>query len=114
MSIDIEKIKEIVNKEKKIVNEINSYSNYIKNAKDEQEKKMVESQLKRLKNSLKNINVELLVSLESLDIVKPLEVPMPKISPTISIKKESKDLGKWSTMEKEIMRRIKKKKENRK
>ncbi|MCK9596062.1 type II secretion system F family protein [Candidatus Pacearchaeota archaeon] len=109
--MNIEQIKEIINKEKKIVNEINSYSNYVKNAKDEQEKNMVESQIKRLKNSLKNINDELLTNLESLDIVKPLEAPMPKISPVISVKKESKDIGKWSPMEREILRRIKKKKE---
>ena len=66
MEDKIDNIKEAVFKEKKIANEFKSLFNYFENSKDEQEKKMVNSQIEKLKSLLINANDELPVLIEKI------------------------------------------------
>ena len=130
------KIKEIVEKEKGIINELGSLLGYAENAKNQQESSMINGQINILKNSIKKENDELLKTVEPLDIKKKLNplssqvIPKDKISKTKEIsskktvkKKESKGIESYikqlrpkkdykiSDMEKEVISRLKKKKE---
>ena len=117
---NIQRIKEVVFKERKMADEINSLMTYLKNA-DSQEKKMLNSQLEKLKASLKNTNDELLNSLEETSIQAPL-VNSKKISreETVNLKnvpeekekiKPQKSKEKISELDREILKRLKQKKE---
>jgi len=73
----IDNIKEAVFREKKIANEFKSLLNYLENTKDEQEKKMVNSQIEKLKSLLINANDELLKNLDEITIKKTLAGAVP-------------------------------------
>ena len=86
---------------------------YLVNA-DEQEKKMVNNQIEKLKNSLKRVNDELLKNLEAINIKKPLsEIPKKEfeIKKPVPIKIKSSTAKEISELDKEILKRLKKKKE---
>ncbi len=113
----IKGIKETVFREKKIINEINSLLDYLKNSDSEQEKKMIDNHMENLKNSLKKTNDKLLKNLEEITIKKPLakavpekEIEIKKTFPENKIKFRIKSKG-VSELDKEILKRLKKKKE---
>jgi hypothetical protein len=112
---DIEKIIETIARVKKITKEINSLLEYTRNA-DDEEKKMIKSQVEILKNSLNDANNNLLNLLENISFERPLkeipkaespkqnEVKIPENKYSIKIKKE-----KISELDKEVLKRLKKK-----
>jgi len=110
---NIQRIKEVVFKERKMADELNSLIAYLKNA-DSQEKKMLDSQLEKLKASLKNTNDELLNSLEETSIQSPLvreeiiNARMPEEKEKI---KPQRSKEKISELDREILKRLKQKKE---
>lgn len=131
---DIEKIKGVILREKKTAGELNSLFNYLKNTNDEQEKRMVNNQMEKLKISLKQINNELLKILEGMDVSRPLaeitkksngipKKPEPLIPPRPAKKKnifDSLSLGNAfgnkrmegiSEIDRGILKRLKKKKQ---
>lgn len=115
---NIQKILWLILKEKKIVNELNSLNNY---SGDEREKKLIKGQIEKSKIELKKANDELLENLELANIEKPLEkkeiIPEEiKVPERKNIFKELFDQQKrhddvMSEMEREVLKRIKKKKE---
>jgi len=117
---NVRKISEIVLKEKKIMNELNSLNNYLQNA-DERERKFITSQVEKTKTEFKKIGNELLKNLEEINFEKPLrvtkDIPIPEVPAKISGKKVSKFSFKpsrtenLSAMEREVLKRMKKKKE---
>ncbi|MCL5018559.1 MAG: type II secretion system F family protein [Candidatus Pacearchaeota archaeon] len=118
---NIRRIAEIILKEKKIMNEFSSLSGYLKKVGNEKEKKLISEHIEKIKVSLKSLNDELLKNLEEIHIEKPLnEIPVnkeiqpvkkPAIKmPSINFKKSSAKDG-ISEMEKEVLKRLKKKKE---
>ncbi len=125
---NIQKIKELVFRERKIMSEFNSLLGSMKDANTE-EKKMFNSQIEKLKSSLKKTNDELLNSLEGSMISRPLpkkEVPknpeVPEVGKNKKItQKKPGILKRFSIpknnqkelpeLEMEILRRLKKKKE---
>jgi Flp pilus assembly protein TadB len=106
-------IKETVFKERKISEEFNSLLNSLKTAKDEQEKKLIDMQAERLRNSLKKINDELLENLEKINITTPLikDSPITKVEIKGNSKKVYKTEEKISELDREILKRLKKEKE---
>lgn len=116
----ITRISEIVLKEKKIMNEFNSLNNYVSNA-DEKEKKLIESQIEKIKNEFKKNNDELLKKLDEINFEKPLkekkEIAEIKVPEVPKKRKSFSDIlmpakkEKISEMEKEVLKRLKKKKE---
>jgi len=115
---NIQKVKEIVLREGGIIKEFNSLLNYLKDA-DEQEKKMINSQLKKLKVLFKKINEELLASLEEVSIQKSLgdagikgekEIIEEAVKKIKGLKPE-KSKEKMSELDKEILKRLRKSKE---
>ena len=115
---DLGKVKETVFKELKISDEFNSILNFLNNARDEQEKKIINAQTEILKTSLKKINDELLRNLEQLNMSSPLvkEVPARKIemiNPKKVVKEETniEREEKVSEIDKSIINRLKKEKE---
>ncbi len=115
---DIEKIKELVFKEKKMAEEFNSVMTYLQNVDDEQEKNMINTQTEKLKSSFRQANDELLKSLERAAIKKPLEVISKPEIPAIKeimpkrriISFSNKHEEGLSELDKEILKRLKKKK----
>ncbi len=105
----IEEIKKIIFKEKRMVIEFNSLSNYLQNTDDEEERKMINGQLDRLKNSLKEMNNQLLEKLESIDIPSKMEKPKEIALPKLKIKKP-KYAEKLPEIDREILKRLKSKK----
>jgi pilus assembly protein TadC len=113
---DIERIKEIVFREKKIAKEMVSLFNYIQNA-DVQEKKMLQVQAGRLRITLKGVNHELRDALEETGIERQLpetqwEVRKAEEKKAIEKKIEIaiKKMEKLSDLDKEVLQRLKKKK----
>ena len=118
MEDKIDNIKEAVFKEKKIANEFKSLFNYFKNTRDEQEKKMVNSQIEKLRVLLINANDELLKNLDEITIKKTLGVAVP----AKEIKKRKIEIPERkivfsaksreiSELDREILKRLKKKRE---
>lgn len=118
---NVQKIKEVVFRERRIMKEFNSLLSYLKDA-DEQEKKMINSQIEKLKVLLKKINDELLVSLEETAIQRPLndirEIKSTKeivkdldVVKNIKPLKSERSKEKMSEMDKEILKRLRKGKE---
>jgi len=117
-----QKVKEVVLKEKRIMKELKSLLTYLKNA-DEREKKMILSQIEKLRIMLKKTNEGLLENLEGASIVKSLEdtrkvkdekeiiEDLKEKNPTKSAFKPSKSKEKMSELDEEILKRIKKAKE---
>jgi hypothetical protein len=116
---DLGKIKETVFRELKISNEFNSLLNLLTNAKDEQEKKLVNMQTDKLKISLKKINDELLKNLGQININSPLvkESQIKKIeikeSPKKVVREETniEREEEVSEIDKSIINRLKKEKD---
>ncbi|VVB82357.1 Type II secretion system (T2SS), protein F [uncultured archaeon] len=115
---NIEKIKELVFKEKNIILEMNSILDSAENSRNQQEKKMMESQSEKLKDFLKRTNEELRANLEGANITAPLsesvrikepekEIPK-KVEKVEPVKKLSE---KISELDKDILKRLKKEKE---
>jgi hypothetical protein len=78
---DLKAIKEKVLRERKIFNDFNSLTDSSKKTKDEREKRLIDIQAERLKNSLKNINDELLKNIAVISIQTPLtktEIRIPE------------------------------------
>ncbi len=123
----LKELKETISKEKNSINELNSISNSLKNTEDTKEKNMLSSQVKILESSLKKTNDDVKTILEKISLTKPLSVKeqtekldIPSTENTKSKKfslsklfkkpteKISKDM-KLSSLEKEILKRLKKK-----
>jgi hypothetical protein len=111
---DITKIKENVSREKNIAGEFNYFLNSLERAESEQEKKMIENQIEKLKSSIKKINDELLKNLEEVSLSIPLtetvktkELPK-KENQTDKLKINSKE--KLSEFDREILKRMKREK----
>jgi flagellar protein FlaJ len=92
---EFEKLREIITKEKKMLEEINSLENYMKLAEPE-EKKMILSQVKLIKETFKKTNEEIPLILEQINLTKNLnkkeeenEIPKAIEEPNIVEKKES-------------------------
>lgn len=118
---NVQKIKEVVFRERRIMKEFNSLLSYLKDA-DEQEKEMINTQIEKLKALLKKINDELLTSLEETAIQRPLndirEIKSTKeiikdldVAQKIKPLRPEKSKEKISEMDKEILKRLKKGKE---
>ena len=112
---DIGKIKEIILREKMAVKEISYLYSYQKNSEEENEKKMVNKQIEQLKTSLKETNDELFKTVDELAFQQPLKEISVKLE-DIKVKtpakkiKQGKSEEKLPEMEREIIKRLKKKK----
>lgn len=116
----INDIKEIILKEKKITGGFSSVLKYLESAENEQEKNMINNQMDKLKSSLRDVNNELLKSLEGIMIKKPLIGNKKQESASPDIKKiniqnkkisENNEYGRnLSELDKEILKRLKQKK----
>jgi len=119
----MQKIKEMVFRERRVMKEFNSLLDYLKDA-DEEEEKMIKNQIEKLKVLLKKINEELLTSLEGASIQKPLEKSgeiksAKEIMGDLEIKKGAlkvkpgfkpeKSKEKVSELDREILKRLLKK-----
>ncbi len=116
----IEKIKELVFKEKNIIVEMNSIIDSAENSKNEQEKKMMNLQGERLKDFLKKTNEELKINLEEVNIRTPLvenrTTPEKEIVKKVEkgefVKEQvRKSDEKISELDREILKRMKREKE---
>ncbi len=111
---NVQRIKELVFRERKTAGEFASMINYLKDA-ESQEKKMLNSQIEKLKNSLKNINDELLNSLEETAVQKSLREEKEAVKGLEPEKREKirpeKSREKMSELDREILKRLKRKKE---
>jgi len=113
----LEKLKDEISKEKKTIGELNSVFNYFKNTDNPEERKMIFSQIKNLKNALKKTNEDILEKLGKISLAKPLHIK-EKIKKEIP-QKEEKLIKKrkipeekfLSNIEKETIKRLKKKEE---
>jgi hypothetical protein len=132
MNIDqnhLSRLKETISRERKTINELNSMFNHLKNTEDTKEKSMFASQIKILENSLKKTNDDVEKILEKISLTKPLlvkeqaeklNIPSPQDKKTKKFnlqqlfnkpaEKISREM-KLSDLEKEILKRLKKKKE---
>ncbi len=116
---DVEKIKEIIFREKKIAKEMVSLFNYIMNA-DEQEKKMLQVQAGKLRVALKGVNRELRDALEETGIERQIPEMQWEVR-KIEEKKETekkieiaiRKMEKLSDLDREVLNRLKKKKKKR-
>jgi Flp pilus assembly protein TadB len=123
--VNFEKLREAISLEVKAVKEINSSFNHFENARDNEEKRMVESHLNRLKDSFRKINKNVLIELEGINLAKPLakkpeekdglkklEKLKQKILLTPEVKRP-KGIGDFSKelsgLEKETIKRIRRK-----
>jgi Flp pilus assembly protein TadB len=123
---NIEKLKEIISKEKKMFRELNSLETYLKKA-ETGEKKMISSQIKLIKNALKKTNDEIPSVLEKISLIKNLnqekikeeapkinekntfiKEPLNIISPSIEERYSLKSL-RPTRLEGETLKRMKKK-----
>ncbi len=108
-------LKKIISKERKTVRELNSLFNYLRST-DMEGRKMILSQIKALKNSLKKTNENVLKKLGEFSLAKPLytkkQDKKAEGSKKIFMKKEKIPKGiLLSNLEKETLKRLKKKKE---
>jgi Flp pilus assembly protein TadB len=116
---NIQRIKELVFRERKIMQEFNTLLDSLRGA-EEQEKKMIETQIEKLKILLKKVNEELLISLEETMVQEPLE-KFSEIKNAKEIMRETKKAKpsfkpekskeKLSELDIEIIKRLKKGKE---
>lgn len=112
---NVQRIKELVFKERKLADEFASLISYLKDA-DSQDKKMLNSQIEKLKDSLKRTNDELLNALEETAVQKPLkEAKQTKeIAKELEVEKREikpeKSREKISELDREILKRLKRKK----
>ena len=117
---NVQRIKEIVFRERKMADEFNSLISFLKNA-EGQEKKMLNGQIEKLKSSLNNVNDELLIALEEINIQTPLgnsnKITYEEAinTQTTPDKKEKinpqRSKEKMSELDREILKRLKRKKE---
>ena len=125
---DAKRVNQTILEEKKIIQEINSLMNSFKFTESQQEKKMLENQMEKLRISLKNTNETLLKNIETANVKNPLV--KSSMSPAInsakiitpiikSAKIEKKNFSqqdikfierkeKITRLEKEVIERIKK------
>ena len=114
---NLAKIKENILIEKKISSELNYLFTFLKNPENKREEKMINRQIEKLEDLLKKINDEILVNLGQANISallkeEKIEVKKPEIKIKEPWKKEksSVKLNKTlSTIDKEILKRLKKK-----
>jgi len=108
-------LKKIIAKEKGIFKEIVSFSRILERTNDSEEKKMISAQLKSLKKSLKKINEDIPKALGKTSLIKPLmttkKKPIEQIFTKISPKIKPQKAMKFLRLEKETLKRLKKKKE---
>jgi hypothetical protein len=110
---NIRRIKEIIFKERKLAEEFASLIGYSGDA-NSQEKRMVNSQIEKLKASLKKTNDELLTALEGTLVQAPLkkrEAMGISGSAKAGKIKPGKSSEKISELDREILKRLKRKKE---
>ncbi len=116
---NVQRAKEIVFRERKITDELTSLFNSLKNA-DSQEKKMLDIQTGQLKDSLKKINDELSIVLEAASVQAPLgkkETSTKEIEKSLKMMEKAERIKprrsseKISELDREILKRLKKKKE---
>ncbi|MDD5012561.1 MAG: type II secretion system F family protein [Candidatus Nanoarchaeia archaeon] len=115
---NVMRIAETVLREKKLIKEFVSLNNYLDNA-DEGEKKLISGQIEKTKAEFKKINDELLRSIEAINIERPLKreiIPVPEIPEAKKTEKKIstsalEKTGKMSEMEREVLKRLRKKKE---
>ncbi|MEK6847970.1 MAG: type II secretion system F family protein [Nanoarchaeota archaeon] len=115
----VAELKENFEKQKKIAAEINNLSEDLKNSRDQEERRIISSQINSLKNSLKKSGLEVIESTESISLPKPLDVAQtPVYTPEKSwqqIPKKTDFEGgvskkeKISSLEKMALKRMKKK-----
>jgi flagellar protein FlaJ len=118
---EAKKVNQTILEEKRIIKEMNSLLNSFKFTESQQEKNMFETQIQKLKTSLRNTNETLLKNIETINIKNPLVKPTVKsmIEPAKIEKRNAtqKDIKfierkeKITLIEKEIIERIKKKEE---
>ncbi|VVB82464.1 Type II secretion system (T2SS), protein F [uncultured archaeon] len=113
---DVDKIKEAVLKEKITVKEISSLFSYLKNSEDKQEKAMMNNQIEKLKNNLKETNNNLFLVLDGLMIQQSLsDVSLKPVQIKSKIPEKKVKFGKsqekLSELERDVIKRLKKKKE---
>ena len=117
----LEKLKESVSKEKKIISEITSISKNLEKI-DIEERKIILSQIKSLKDFLKRTNQGIPAILEKMSLTKPLpfkiqsqpekeierkEIIQPIKTKKISLKKNVMKKKGLSNLEKETLKRLK-------
>jgi hypothetical protein len=68
---NLEKLREIIQKEKRMFRELNSLETYLKKA-EPGERKMISSQIKLIKNAIKKANDEIPLALEKINLIKSL------------------------------------------
>lgn len=110
----LNKISEIVLKEKQIVRELISLGNYLENS-DKSERDFIKSQIEKAGVEFKKTNDELLKNLEEVNLQTPLpkkEVPIPPSK--IQKRESSKEINKLekeakiSKIDKEVLKRLRK------
>lgn len=123
MTDSLKGMKDGIKKQKKISTEINSLYGNLNKAETGGEKKMLSSQMKSLKSSMKETNQDVLDNLQKTNVARPLnpvpqpqtqtplkiegmitQIPKKKISPKLSI--QGKELP---SLERETLKRLKKK-----
>ena len=108
-------LKKSVHMEKKVISEISKFTEQLKSAKNENERKNINSLIKSLKDILENENKNISAALNKLTLTKPLlkqnvlEQKANKPEPKKSHKKKKTDL-EMELLEMETLKRSKKKK----
>jgi len=115
---NFEALKKIISTEKKAISELNSSLNHLEFSKDKGEKASIEAHVKRLKDSLKKINMDIAEELTKINLSKPLnavrkEQPkkenIPKKAKPKKFLLDKKVTKKLSQLEKETIKRLRKK-----
>ncbi len=121
MTDSLKGIKDGIKKQKKISGELGSLYGHLNKAETHEEKKMLSSQMKSLKNSMKETNQNVLDNVQKTNVAKPLNpVSQPQTQiplkaeeitqmPERTIPKLSKYSKELSLLERETLKRIKKK-----
>jgi len=110
----IDNLKENFGRQKKIADEMNSLYEDLRNSRNDQEKKMISSQINSLKNSLKKTGENVIDATERISLPKPLNPPRPISNVPVPEENFSQnDSGgvkeKATTLEKLTLKRMKKK-----
>jgi len=122
MTDSLEGMKDGIKKQKKISGELGSLYGHLNKAETHEEKKMLSSQMKSLKNSMKETNQNVLDNLQKTNVARPLNpVPQPQTQTPLKIEEitqmpEKKIIPKLSIqgkelplLERETLKRLKKK-----
>lgn len=123
MTDSLKGMKEGIKKQKKISGELGSLYGHLNKAETGQEKNMLSSQMKSLKNSMKETNQDVLDNLQKTNVARPLNpVPQPQTQTPLKIEeiiqmpekknvpsKLSKKGKELPSLERETLKRLKKK-----